>query len=760
MGLSIIHRSVGSAVLMNTIRRKNTHPATSAGQTRATHTLGVVSYLNARPLYDTLRNDSATSLLPEVPARLHSLLMEGRCDAALLPVVDYFRSRAQLQRVSDGCIASDGETMTVRVFANRPAEQIHRLHVDGESHTSIILAQVIWHELYGQRPELLPWNPRSPGSFDDVEALLLIGDKVVRNAPLGFGFEVDLGAAWRYLTGLPFVFAAWYGRAGRDFSDLARVLEAARDEGVKHAERIARASAAEHGWPEETAVHYLCHTLRFKLTTDMLAGMNRFFELAVRHGLLPAETPGRQHAKTPNRHRAGSNRRTVESAGGGAQPNSHQIATSPNQQITPPQRVTTGELRSMYFNLSIHELGRLALGESERLHPEDYRTYVVDRNINYANWCTAKCIFCNFKADPPEMKSGRTDLPAGYTLSFDEIGRKIDELVAIGGTQILMQGGLVPKDGAAGLPFEWYLDLMRFIKTNYPRIHIHAFSPPEIFAFHQVFGMAIHDVLARLMEAGLDTVPGGGGEILSDRVRRKIGVGKTMTGEWLEVMRQCHMLGMRTSCTMMFGHIETIDERFEHLRLLRELQDESLARGNGGGFGAFICWTFQPDNTPLGRMRPLPAETSKRRNVETSKGNAKTAKRQNAKTPNRQIVDGGAAELEPTNRQITNSPNHQINDGKHLLLADAHEYLTMLALSRLYLDNIPNIQSSWVTMGPKIGQLSLFYGANDMGSVMMEENVVSAAGTTYRLNEPEIRRLISDAGWRPQKRDYYHRPLD
>jgi len=378
-------------------------------------------------------------------------------------------------------------------------------------------------------------------------------------------------------------------------------------------------------------------------------------------------------------------------------------------------RLSDADLREMYASLSIHELGKLAFARLTELHPEPYRTYVVDRNINYSNVCTAKCIFCNFKADPPEMKSGRTDLPAGYTLTYEQIGEKIAELQAIGGTQILMQGGLVPKDGGAGLSFDWYLDLMRYIKTNFPGIHIHAFSPPEIFAFHQVFEMPIHDVVARLREAGLDSVPGGGGEILSDRVREKIGQGKTLTDEWLEVMRQCHVLGMKTSCTMMFGHIETIDERFEHLRLLRELQDESLARGNGGGFSAYICWTFQPDNTPLGRMKKLPLG-------ETSNG-------------------------------------RPLNDGKHLLLADAHDYLTMLALSRVYLDNIPNIQSSWVTMGPKIGQLALFYGANDMGSVMMEENVVSAAGTTYRLDEPMIRRLITDAGWRPQKRNHYYQPV-
>lgn len=393
--------------------------------------------------------------------------------------------------------------------------------------------------------------------------------------------------------------------------------------------------------------------------------------------------------------------------------------SSPRATHDPIPRITEAECRELYLRTPLHDLGARAFEMTERLHPQPYRTYVVDRNINYANWCTAKCIFCNFKADPPGMNSGRTDLPAGYTLSHDQIGRKIAELAAIGGTQVLMQGGLVPSDGREGLPFSWYLDLMRFIRREFPKIHIHAFSPPEIFAFHQVFGMSIRDVLLRLREAGLDSVPGGGGEILSDRVRRKIAAGKTLTAEWLEVMRQAHAIGMVTSCTMMFGHVETIEERIEHLRLLRELQDESLARGSGGGLGAFICWPFQPGDTPLGRVRPLPLDSCER-------------------TP-----DG-----------------RPLPDGNHLLLADATEYLRMLALSRVYLDNIPHVQSSWVTMGPKIGQLALFFGADDMGSVMMEENVVSAAGTTFRLDEAEIRRLIADAGWQPRKRDYYYRLLE
>lgn len=366
-------------------------------------------------------------------------------------------------------------------------------------------------------------------------------------------------------------------------------------------------------------------------------------------------------------------------------------------------RVSDAEALELYRDCSIHELGRRAHEVTLRLHPEPYRTYVVDRNINYANYCTAKCIFCNFKADPPGMDTGRKDLPDGYVLSFAEIGRKIEELLAIGGTQVLMQGGLVP---AELLPFEWYLDLLRFIKRDYPTIHIHAFSPPEIHAFHEMFHMSLRDVLLRLRDAGLDSIPGGGAEILVDRVRERIAQGKTTTDQYLQVMREAHAIGMRTSITMMFGHIERVEERIEHLRRIRDLQDET------GGFTAFICWTFQPGDTPLGRVRKAPPEQGPR------------------------------------------------PDGKHLVLADAHEYLKMSALARLYLDNILNIQSSWVTQGVKIGQLALYFGANDMGSVMMEENVVSAAGTTFQLTEGEIRKAIQGAGWTPRKRDFYYQLLD
>jgi len=403
------------------------------------------------------------------------------------------------------------------------------------------------------------------------------------------------------------------------------------------------------------------------------------------------------------------------------------MKAAPTPVVTRP-RLTDAEALELYREASIHELGRRAHARALELHPEPYRTYVVDRNINYANVCTARCIFCNFYRKPGDREA--------YVLSYEEIGRKIEELLAIGGTQILMQGGLVPgtdHPSGQGLPFEWYLDLLRSIRRNYPTIHIHAFSPPEIWAFHRIYGMPLRDVLLRLRDAGLDTIPGGGGEILVDRVRRKIGQGKTLTDEWLEVMRQAHRVGMRTSCTMMFGHIETVPERIEHLRRLRDLQDET------GGFIAFIHWPFQPEGTPLGRWKQPPSDAVDE--AAQLAGGAHPAEAARA--------DGGAPR-----------PPRPMPDGEHLFLADAHEYLMMLAIARLYLDNIPNIQSSWVTMGPKVGQLALFFGANDMGSVMMEENVVSAAGTTFRLNEAEIRRLIADAGWQPQQRDQFYRPIE
>ena len=310
---------------------------------------------------------------------------------------------------------------------------------------------------------------------------------------------------------------------------------------------------------------------------------------------------------------------------------------------------------------------------SRRLHPESYRTYNIDRNINYTNICAAVCDFCAFYRSP------RSD--EGYLLSRDVLLEKIAETVQLGGNQILLQGGLHPT-----LPLEWYEDLLRDIKRHYPQVNVHGFSPPEIHHFTKVAKLPLRTVLERLRAVGLGSIPGGGAEILVDRVRREITRGKVLTDDWLNVMRVWHQLGGRSSATMMFGHVETLAERIEHLDRLRQLQDET------GGFTAFICWTFQPDNTAM----------------------------------------------------------------SHIPHASPVDYLKTQAVARLYLDNFANIQSSWVTQGLKIGQLAMLFGANDMGSLMIEENVVAEAGTIHFLTLEQIRSAITELGFTPRQRNVFY----
>jgi cyclic dehypoxanthinyl futalosine synthase len=322
-------------------------------------------------------------------------------------------------------------------------------------------------------------------------------------------------------------------------------------------------------------------------------------------------------------------------------------------------------------------LGRAADAVTRRLHPEPFRTYNIDRNINYTNECAAVCDFCAFYRPP-----GHEEV---YVLPREVLYKKIEETVALGGDQILMQGGLHAK-----LPLEWYEELLADLKARFPQVNIHGFSPPEIHHFTKISKLPLRTVLERLKAAGLGSLPGGGAEILVDRVRKEITRGKVLTDDWLNVNRVWHQMGGRSTATMMFGHVETLAERIEHLERLRQLQDETR------GFTAFICWTFQPDNTAMSHIPP----------------------------------------------------------------AGAFEYLKTQAVGRLYLDNIPNIQSSWVTQGEKIGQMALFFGANDMGSLMIEENVVAQAGTVYYLSLETIRRSIEEAGYIPRQRNVFYQYID
>jgi cyclic dehypoxanthinyl futalosine synthase len=332
------------------------------------------------------------------------------------------------------------------------------------------------------------------------------------------------------------------------------------------------------------------------------------------------------------------------------------------------------------YRLPLEELGMLAHRRRQLARAAAHGgrgnqivTYIVDRNVNYTNVCNVYCKFCAFYRTAADDDA--------YVITFEEMDRKIEETVALGGSQILMQGGHHPK-----LSLQWYLDLLSHIKGKFPQVNIHGFSPSEFIHFRDVFGLPLEDLIAQFARAGLGSIPGGGGEILVDRVRQRISPLKAMSDDWLEVMEVAHRLGLSSTATMMFGHVETIADRVEHLERVRAQQDQSK------GFTAFIGWTFQAEHTKL-------------------------------KAPT----------------------------------VGAHEYLRTQALSRIYLDNFPSVQSSWVTQGPAIGQVALQYGANDLGSIMIEENVVSQAGTTYRMGVADMRRLIEDLGYEAHQRDnWYH----
>ena len=396
------------------------------------------------------------------------------------------------------------------------------------------------------------------------------------------------------------------------------------------------------------------------------------------------------------------------------------------QKVWDGKRIDQAEALRLY-RLPLEELGALADRRRQLAKASAYNdrgndivTYIIDRNVNYTNVCNVYCKFCAF------YRTEKDD--DAYVITHEEMDRKIEETVAVGGTQILMQGGHHPK-----LTKQWYLDLLSHIKTKFPQVNIHGFSPSEFVAFQEFFNEPVEQIIRDFVQAGLGSIPGGGGEILVDRVRNRIAPLKAMSDEWLGVMDVAHRLGLASTATMMFGHVETVEERIEHLERVRAQQDKSLAQavpsslpseggeeehmspsssrslqpsprpsvaergsnGLGGAFTAFIAWTFQAEHTKL---------------KATTVG--------------------------------------------------AHEYLRMQALSRIYLDTIPNIQSSWVTQGQEIGQIALKYGANDLGSIMIEENVVSQAGATFRMGTADMQRLIRDLGYEPHQRDNWYRLLN
>ena len=360
-------------------------------------------------------------------------------------------------------------------------------------------------------------------------------------------------------------------------------------------------------------------------------------------------------------------------------------------------RITKQEALTLLKSADLLGLGMMADNVRKKLHPEGIVTFIIDRNINYTNVCINKCTFCAFWRDEKDQEA--------YVLSKRKLFNKIKETIALGGTQILIQGGLHPE-----LDIDYYVDLLKTIKEKF-HIHVHGFSPPEICYMADKAGLPIKEALQILNEAGLDSIPGGGAEILSDRIREKISPKKIGKDRWLEVMEQAHRIGMKTTATMMFGSVEGPEDIIEHFNAIRKLQDKT------NGFTAFIPWSFQPGNTEL---------------------SAKARKRGSA---------------EGKNKTTSRLPDFRTSG---LFAATAVDYLRVLALSRIYLDNVPNIQASWVTQGIKMAQVALRFGANDFGSTMIEENVVAAAGVKHRVSINDIITSIKAAGFKPAQRDMYY----
>jgi len=611
-----------------------------------------VSFLNARPLTAALQGSSRIELVLAEPSACASLLERGEVEAALLPVGALPGNDYEV--VPGIAIGADGPVQTVILVGEQSPAVWDEVYLDTASRTSQVLTKVLLAER-GLRPRYTPMPaadalPLARGT----KGALVIGDRAF---DVKANHLLDLGREWNALTGLPVVFAVWAARPGALApEDVAELVRAAR-EGMGIRTEIAHAFARERGGDPERYRRYLTHRLRYSMGPHELQGLETFFAKAAEHGFLPPTTL--RFADDVVRSRRVRRTLSLDTA---------------LQKGADGERLDPDEAELLDERAPLLELGLAADRRRRALHPEGLVTYIVSRNVNYTNVCSTACHFCAFYRPRGHQEA--------YVLDREVLGRKIQETLDLGGVEILLQGGLHPDLG-----IEWYEELFRWVKRDYPRISLHALSPEEIWHIARTSQISLGETIDRLIVAGLDSIPGGGAEVLDDEVRRRIAPLKCSTDEWLTVMKAAHQKGLRSTATMMFGVGEESRHRVTHLVRLRELQDST------GGFTAFICWTFQPEHT---RLQP---------------------------------GDNGA-----------------------------HAYLRVNALSRLVLDNVPNLQASWVTMGGGVAQASLHMGCNDFGSVMIEENVVSAAGTTFQMDAEEIERHIRDAGFRPVRRNmkYVH----
>jgi len=609
-----------------------------------------VEYLNARPLWESLRDDPRIDLGLARPSELARAIAEHEADVGLLPVAAA-ATIGDLRLLRNMAIGARGKVRSVAIVADRPIHTLESIALDLSSRTSVVLARLLLARrkltprLYGADPQV------ALAAVKEGTGALVIGDAALDVESL-YPHRLDLAEDWLEWTGLPFVFAAWFARAGTMDAASEDIFRVAKQRGLARVDAIAHEHASRSGLDEASLRAYLTESIRFDLGDEELLGLERFWAEAAKAGLLP-----RAEARFEDRDTtrlATAARPSLDTLLGRA---------------ADGERMSAAEGARLLREGSFFELGLAADAVRRRKHPHGVVTYIVDRNVNYTNVCTTSCRFCAFYRPVGH--------PEGYVLSRDVLGKKLQEVVDAGGVQILLQGGLNPE-----LRIEWYEDLFRWMKTEY-RLGLHALSPEEILHLAQLEDLSVEVVLRRLHAAGLDSVPGGGAEILVDRVRRKIAKAKCTSSEWLGVMRTAHHMGLRSSATMMYGTVDDLEDRVQHLVKIRDLQDET------GGFTAFFCWDYQ------------------------------------------------------------------FEKGTHLAPGEngTHLYLRTQALARIMLDNVDHVGASWVTQGPAVGQVALRFGADDFGSVMFEENVVSSAGTTFGIDASKIEGRIREAGFRSARRN-------
>jgi cyclic dehypoxanthinyl futalosine synthase len=606
-----------------------------------------VSFLNAWPLIEGLDRSERIELVRAEPSRCAEMLEAGEVDLALVSVAAL--ESGDYDIVPGMAIGADGPVQTVLLAGEQSPAIWDEVFLDTASRTSHVLTKLVLDAM-GVHPEFTPM-PAADGLSRATgrRGALVIGD---RGFFVRANHVVDLGREWNRLTGHPMIFALWAARPGVVTPEDVQELTRAAQRGLGIRTELAQRFAAQKGGDPERYRRYLTQRIRYGLGPYELEGLEAFLDRAAQKGFL---RPMKLRFVDDVVRRA-STRRAVS------------LDTALAKGAA-GERLDPDEAELLDEKAPLLELGLAADARRRALHPGDLVTYIVSRNVNYTNVCTTACHFCAFY-----RPRGHKD---AYVLSREELSRKIDETVALGGIEILLQGGLHPD-----LAIEWYEDLFRWVKSIWPAINLHALSPEEIWHIARTSQLSLDQTIDRLVASGMDSIPGGGAEILDDEVRRRIAPLKCSTDEWLMVMKAAHRKGLRSTATMMFGVGEEPRHRVAHLMRLRELQDETR------GFTAFICWPFQSANT---RLAP--------------------------------------------------------GDGS------AHAYLRTNAVSRLVLDNVENLQASWVTMGGGVAQAALHMGCNDFGQVMIEENVVSAAGTTFKMDSEEVERHIRDAGFRPARRN-------